>query len=147
MLATHPRTISRTKAPDSRVRALVYAPRPERMKWIEAELTRGNAALQVANHVAHLIATLVDEPAPRPQILVVDLDSLTPVEILELHVIRERGWTGTIVALGQVGPSLRRSLRVTRAIVAPFLACSLTDEVNRFCNATEQMTTQIPVMP
>jgi hypothetical protein len=148
-MIAHPRTFSRgTKPPDpSRVRALVYAPRPERMEWIESELSRANAGRQVASGIAGIVAALVDDPAPRPQILVVDLDSLTAVEILELHAIRERGWTGTVVALGRVGPSLRRSLRVTRAIVAPFLAGSLTDEIQKFHSATSQMTTQIPCMP
>src|SRR5687768_15261699 len=119
---THPRTLARgTKRPATpRVRAIVYSPIEERTRWIETELARSDTLLQVARSVAHVVSALVEDPAPRPQILVIDLDALTPGEILDLHAIREHGWTGTVVALGRVPASLRASLGVARAIAAPF---------------------------
>jgi hypothetical protein len=142
----HPRTLARgTKQPaTARVRALAYSPLEERMRWIERELVRADALLQVARSVANVVSALVDDPAPRPQILIIDIDALTPGEILDLHAIRERGWTGSVVALGRVPASLRSSLGVERAIAAPFIEDALCDEISKHRCAVETQTMQIP---
>ena len=94
------------------VHAIVFAPVEERAEWIERELTSEEIVVQTGRSVRDVIAALVEDPAPRPQILVIDLDALDPGQVLELHSIREQGWCGTIFALGKVPPELRRSLRV-----------------------------------
>lgn len=64
--------------------------------------------------LGEVLATLLDLPAPRPQILIIDFDSLHPAELFELHMIRERGWFGTIISLGKAAAALRASLGVER---------------------------------
>jgi hypothetical protein len=90
---------------------------------------------------------LVEETGPRPQILVIDLDALTAGELFHVHQIREHGWCGTIVALGQVPPSLRASLKIARVIRAPFVDRALSDEITTYRCATEVRTMQLPVIP
>jgi hypothetical protein len=72
--------------------------------------------IQTGRGIAHVIAALVVDPAPRPQILVIDFDALHPAEILELHTIRDQGWCGTIFALGKVPVALRKSLRIEQVL-------------------------------
>jgi hypothetical protein len=99
------------------VRAIVYAPEENRSEWIERELAREEIMIQTSRNITDVIAALVDDPPPRPQILVVDIDALHPAEVLELHKVREQGWTGTIFALGKVNPELRKSLRIDQVLM------------------------------
>jgi hypothetical protein len=96
--------------------AVVYAPESERATWITKELEREDISIQTTRGVSEVIAALIDEPAPRPQILVIDFDALHPAELLELHTVRDQGWCGTIFALGKVPVGLRKSLRIEQVI-------------------------------
>ena len=55
------------------------------------------------------------EPGPA----IADFDAMTPVDVLQLHSIRE-GWFGTIIALGTVSDDLRTSLNIDRVLQPPF---------------------------
>ena len=100
----------------SAVRAVVYAPAADRAAWIEQELAREDISIQMGRGIADIISAVIDEPAPRPQILVIDFDALHPAEILELHTIRDQGWCGTIFALGKVPVGIRKSLRIEQVL-------------------------------
>jgi hypothetical protein len=109
----HPRLFAKgTSFLENAVRAIVYAPVESRYEWIERELLHEDIVIQTARGIRQLIAALVDDPPPRPQILVLDFDALGPGEILELHTIREQGWCGTIFAIGKVPVGIRKSLRI-----------------------------------
>ena len=115
----HPRVVfaKGTCSIKKAVRALVYVPTASRAAWVEGELAREEIQFQHTNKLVDVIAALSDTDGPRPQILVVDFDSLHPAEILELHSIRDRGWTGTLFALGKVNTALRKSLRIEQVLV------------------------------
>ena len=115
----------------STVRALVHVLDPERIEWVEAELADERITLQITRSVAQLVSALVDDPPPRAQILVVDFDALTPADLVHLHQIRERGWFGAIVALGQVPGSLRSSLSIAHVLVPPLRRNSLRNTISR----------------
>ena len=100
----------------SSVRAVVYAPVASRSAWVEGELVREEIVIQTARTITEVIAALVDDPAPRPQILVIDFDAMSAAEVLELHSIRDRGWFGTIFAIGRVPIGLRKSLRIEQVL-------------------------------
>jgi hypothetical protein len=126
MSSSHPRLFARgtpprfVPKPDARIRVLVYAPAPECVGWIEEELARDDVIMQVARSVRDLVSALVEDPPPRPQLLVADLDAMNAGELLHLHAIREQGWFGTIVGLGTVPLPLRASLGVEKVIAAPY---------------------------
>jgi hypothetical protein len=143
----HPRTLARgTRADElaTRVTTIVYAAE-DRIRWIENELARGKSAVQTARNVAGVVDALVEDPAPRPQILVIDVDALSPGELLHLHAVREQGWTGKIVALGRVPAALRTSLKIARVIPPPYVEDALCDEIVQHRLALESKTTQIPL--
>jgi hypothetical protein len=126
------------------VRALIYAPSEIRASWIEGELASRSVVVQISHSVAHVVSALVEDPPPRPQLLVADFDALAPGELMHLHVLRERGWFGRIIALGGLPPSLRRSLAIDRVLTAPFVQGALREVV-----ATEGFvakTTRLPVL-
>jgi hypothetical protein len=125
-MSSHPRLFARgtpprfVKAEDSRMRVLVYAPTADSLGWIEEELAGGQVVVQVARSVRDLVCALVDDPPPRPQLLVADFDAMNAGELLHLHAIREQGWFGNIVALGTVPIALRGSLRTEKVIAPPY---------------------------
>jgi hypothetical protein len=98
------------------VRAVVYAPIASRADWIERELDSEEIVVEHARNVRDIVNLVLQEGLPRPQILVVDFDALTGAEVLELHAIRERGWFGTIFAIGKVPVALRKSLRIEQVL-------------------------------
>jgi hypothetical protein len=122
-MATHPRLRARGTNPNGSsedgTRVLVYAPAHE--TWVRSELAGTPLSIEVAPTVKRVVETLVATEGPRPQILIVDFNSMTAGELLHLHSIREQGWFGNIIALGRVPPSLRKSINIERSVdVGPY---------------------------
>ena len=125
-MTTHPRVRARGTLPErSNVLALVYAPCEDRASWIESEVFAAGGVIQVGRTIPKLIAALTDESSRRPQMLIIDLDGLSAGELMHLHMIRELGWFGTLVALGHVPPELRVSLQIHKVIEAPLAQCGV----------------------
>lgn len=146
---THPRAIARgTQKPAvTAARVIVYSPIEAHVQWAEAEAARAGAVIQLARTVGQVVAALVDDPPPRPQILVIDLDALSPGELMQLHQVREQGWCGVIVALGRVPAALRGSLKITRSIPPPYVEHALSDEIDKHRSAVQSKTTRMSVIP
>jgi len=117
----------RSGSDNALVRVLVYAPSPSRSSWVETELDDKAVMLQIGFSVAQVVSALVEDPPPRPQILVADFDDMDPGELMHLHVLREQGWFGRIIALGDVPPTLRSSLSIECVLGAPFVRDALRD--------------------
>lgn len=101
------------------VRALVLAPAHE--TWVRSELAGTGLTTRFVRSVAEVVSALVESPPPRPQILVVDLSSISPGDLMHLHSIRERGWFGNVIAIGRVPLPLRSSLGIERSVsVGPY---------------------------
>jgi len=111
------------------VRVLVHTPGQSRNHWVESELRHPLIITQIGFSIDQVVAALVHDPPPRPQVLVVDFDELTTGDMMHPHVLREQGWFGKIIALGDVPPSLRDSLRVDRVLRAPLERDSLRSAV------------------
>jgi len=101
------------------------------LAWIEEEFTNEEITLQVARSVDHAVSALVEDPPPRATILVCDFDTLEPAQIMALHQVRERGWFGAIIGLGNVPPPLRTSLAITHVIAPPFVKNMLRNAIAR----------------
>jgi hypothetical protein len=145
----HPRLHSRgaTEAPDApgeRVRVLVYVPSPTRARWVDGELAGKSVLLQIGFSVAQVVSALVEDPPPRPQVLVADLDDMRPGELMHLHVLREQGWFGRIIALGDLPPALISSLQIERVIGEPFARDALRDAITNAGFVAP--TTKMPIL-
>jgi hypothetical protein len=144
----HPRLHSRTVqddpvSPGDVVRVLVYA--PARAAALEAELAADKTVLvQIGFSVAQVVSALIEDPPPRPQILIADFDDMGPGEIMHLHVLREQGWFGRIIALGDLPTALRSSLAIERVITAPFARDVLRDVIRNA--GFSGPTTKLPVL-
>lgn len=119
------------------MRAIAYTRDPELQAWIEEELALLRVTLQVSRSVKDLVAALVEDPPPRPQLLFADFDAMTPAEILHLHTIREQGWFGSVFALGKTTLALCSSMRIERILTTPLLRSSLRDAVDCGSHATQ----------
>jgi hypothetical protein len=136
--------MDRVASAESLVRVLVYAPSPERAAWIDSELANHDAVVQIGFSVGHVVSALVEDPPPRPQILVADFDQIAPGELMHLHVLREQGWFGRIIALGDVPSALRSSLVIEHVLRPPLARDSLRGVIT---NSTfVAATTRIPVL-
>jgi hypothetical protein len=102
--------------PPSEVRAVALVGDSLRGGWIGSELAAMRLRLDVARSVEDAIAALGGDAPPHPQILLVDFDPLSALDVLQLHSIRERGWFGVILAFGNVPDDLRRSLNIERVL-------------------------------
>ena len=143
----HPRLHSRTLqedplSPGEVVRVLVYAPR--RAAALEAAIADKTVLVQISFSVDHVVSALVEDPPPRPQILIADFDDLSAGEIMHLHVLREQGWFGRIIALGDLPPALRASLDIERVVAAPLARDVLRDVIRNAGFAGP--TTKLPVL-
>jgi hypothetical protein len=148
-LPVHPRlhlrgAAERAASEAGMVRVLVYAPAPARAGWVEAELQHEQVMIQIAFSIDHVVSALVEDPPPRPQILVADFDELNPGEILHLHLLRDQGWFGRIIALGSLPPSLRTSLAIECVIDAPLVSDALRTAITS--NGFAAQTTKLPVL-
>jgi hypothetical protein len=124
--------------------AVVYAPAAGVGNWIESELARDSAMVQTARSMRGLIKALVEDPSPSPNLLIVDLDALSPADLMELHSIRHLGWFGTILALGHVPAALRDSLTIAQTLSPPYVQYQLHDAIIEL--RTPAPTVRIPVI-
>jgi hypothetical protein len=140
ILARGTRTTTQQRK-DPALRVIVFAPAEQRASWIENELSRLDALVQIARSVEQIIGALVEDPPPRPQVLVVDIDAISPGDLLYLHLIRERGWCGRIIGLGTAPQALRSSLGIERMLNTPFVRDSLSDAIGEigFHTATKKI--------
>ena len=56
------------------------------------------------------IATLLGSSGPPPRILIVDFENAPPID--QLRQLRERGWRGTLFAIGNVAGDVEQSLAI-----------------------------------
>jgi len=132
--------------PSEQIRTMVFALEPIRAKWIEGELARApvTVTIQIGRRVRTIVAALVRDPPPRPEVLIVDFDAISPAELLELHAIRQEGWFGRLIGLGKVPPALCTSLGVDHVLKLPLVRDSLLDCVAGTRHAA--VTEAIPVI-
>jgi hypothetical protein len=136
------RGASEERPDGDRMRALIFAPDRTRATWIEGELARAPVTIQLARRVRTVVAALIKDPPPRPQLLIVDFDAVSPAELFELHAVRHEGWEGRLSGIGDVPLELCNSLDIDQVIPA-LVRDSLLDCVAGTRHATE--TVRIPI--
>ena len=95
---------------------LIYSPEAYMLQWMEQELAETGVGIQVAKKLDHVLAALIHDPPPRPQVLVVDIDSTRSVELAQIAEIRAGGWRGRLVGLG----ARFTELRLDHQLAPPF---------------------------
>jgi DNA-binding NarL/FixJ family response regulator len=95
---------------------LVFAPDAIVLRWIEHELFAERVTMQVVASLADLVTTLTLVPPPWPQFLIIDVTALSAAEVELLRGIREAGWPGTVIAIGDASEDMRRSLGIDRVL-------------------------------
>jgi hypothetical protein len=121
----HPHIRRRQPAISAANRVIVFAPEPELAQWIDDELVSEPLAVQIARTIVGVISALVEDPPPRPQILIADFDAMTAADLLHLHKIRDRGWFGSLIALGGVPDELCNTLNIHQVLKGPFTSGEL----------------------
>lgn len=122
---------------------MIYSPSVERAQRLGDELA-AHAIVQIGRGVVDVVAALVEDPPPRPQIFVVDIDAIAAADLFHLHVIREQGWCGTIIAIGTVPLALRRSLNIDRVLPQKHHDGALRQAIGNI--RFDQQTLQIPTI-
>lgn len=129
----------------SPIRVLVHAPAVARAAWIEAELAHRAIMVQLGFSLSQVVSALIDDPPPRPQILVVDFDAIAPAAVMDLHILRTQGWFGRILAVGDVPPSLCSSLTIDTVLSGPLALGSLRRQIVADTSAVV-VTARMPVI-
>jgi hypothetical protein len=100
-------------------------------RWLDRELGREPVMVQLARTMEHVVSALVDDPEPRPEILVVHFDGLGVDELFALRKIRDDGWQGVVIATTRhvVPYQLRQAIGIDHVVPAPFVQDALRDLV------------------
>ena len=130
----------RAVSPGTVIRVLVYSPLEARASWVHSELAN-SAIMQIGYSVSQVVSALTEDPPPRPQILVADFDDMSGGELFHLHTLREQGWFGRIIALGNLPTSLRSSLAIEHVLRPPFIDGALREVITNagFANTTSKL--------
>ena len=99
------------------LRLIVYAPNAADRRWISEEL----AGLMVVPHFVDTLGAAFEALAnePRRRVILIDYESLSKDDRIELRALRQWVSTGTFIALGNVREHLRAPLRITHVLPRP----------------------------
>lgn len=126
-------------------RLLVMAPQSGDRGWIDDELAGQPLTKRFVRAVRDVVRVLIEEPPPRPQILIIDVDSAPAADVFHLHALRDRGWFGSIIGLGDVSSELCASLVIERVIPRPFAPGALKKAVAQV--GLDRATMRMPRFP
>jgi hypothetical protein len=120
---------------------LLFAEDPAVIRWAEEEVDDKRTSFFVMSKLPELTWALTQDVPPRPQILVLDFDVLSPAALLELHAARER-WFGAIIALGTVSEELKASLNIDYVLPRPLGSEALRKAIGQV--GLDKLTAKIP---
>src|SRR5678815_1282576 len=124
-------------------RITVFAPKRGTLRWIVDELADEPHEVESVESIGLLVARLTEHPAPQPLVAIADFDAMTGAEIAKLEGLRERGWDGTMIALGQPTFEARAALHIRHVIARPFGSEVLRKAVDEICH--DRMTDRIAI--
>lgn len=106
----------RRRVPSACERVLVFAADPDIRRWIEHELFGERVTTDYVDSPAEVVARLTLVPPPWPQLLVVEAALLPCEESETLGAIRQAGWPGMVIAIGEVSDDVERALSIDRVL-------------------------------
>jgi hypothetical protein len=130
-IEAHRAQVSRRRNLEERDRVLVFARDPVVLRWIEHELFGEPVSSSIVDSLTDVVATLTLSPPPWPRYLIIDAAELSEPDIRLLGAIREAGWPGAVIAIGDASTDAHRSLGID-AVVPRTLGCEvLRNELKR----------------
>src|SRR5215471_18340791 len=111
-LAAHRAPASRRRLRQTEDRVLIFAPDPLVLRWIDHELFGERVTTQVVESLAEVVTTLTLVPPPWPQFLIIDVAAISSCDTDMLRAIREAGWPGVVIAIGDASRDQLLSLGV-----------------------------------
>ena len=110
-------------------RVLVYAEDPEVRRFIDHELFAEPVTSEVAHGLAEVIENLTAEAPRRAQILIVDLAVMAAADFRVLAAVRDAGWPGMVIAVGDAPAGLCRTLGIDRVVARALRAETLRNAI------------------
>lgn len=111
-VAAHRAQAPRRRVHGSQERILVFAPDPQVRVWIEHETFGEHYTVETVESIADILTCLTLVPPPWPQFLIVEVDAISREDAELLAAIRDGGWSGIAIAIGDPGKPLQRSLGI-----------------------------------
>lgn len=99
-IEAHRAQVARHRSVAERERVLVFARDPAFLRWIDHELFGERLSTTVVSTLADVVASLTLVPPPWPCTLILDGAELTAGDGALLSSIREAGWPGIVIAVG-----------------------------------------------
>lgn len=101
-------------------------------RWIEDELAFEPVPMRLVRSIEEVVRTLTEQSSQLPEALVGDFSAVDAGEEPLLCSIRERGWSGTVIAIGSISPGLREALRVDSVLDATLASADLRTALSPF---------------
>jgi hypothetical protein len=105
---------------------------------VRDELEGEPYTVEPVRSVVELVARLTGE-ASAPLIAIADFDAMSEEELLHIESLHERGWDGTVIALGRPEVEARTALRIQTAIPRPFGSEALRKAVSELATSRPSM--------
>jgi hypothetical protein len=111
-VAAHRARAPRRRSYDGNDRVLICTSDANLLRSIEHELFGERLSSQVVSSLTDVITNLTLVPPPWPQYLIVDAAELSSADTHLLGAIREAGWQGVVIAIGEASAETRQSLGI-----------------------------------
>jgi len=111
-IAAHRARTAQRRNRDDRDRVLIFARDPNVLGWIEHELFGEPVSSTVVEALTDVVANLTLIPPPWPNYLIIDANEISSADVLLLGAIREAGWPGIVIAIGDVCRETHSSLGI-----------------------------------
>src|SRR2546423_14733713 len=106
-LAAHRAHAPRRLTRDHRDRVLIFVRDPELRRWIDHELFGEAITSEYVEALTDVVTSLTLVPPPWPQYLIVDVADISSSDVEQLASIRDAGWLGKVIAIGDPPASMQ----------------------------------------
>jgi hypothetical protein len=111
-VAAHRGRAPRRRSSDGHDRVLIYTSDATLLRSIEHDLFGERLTSHVVRSLTDVITNLTLVPPPWPQYLIVDAAAISPADAPLLGAIREAGWRGVVIAIGDPSAETCHSLGI-----------------------------------
>jgi hypothetical protein len=129
-VAAH-RARPRRRLHDHKDRILVLASDPAVRLWVEHDTFGEPVSVELVDSLADIVTTLTLVPPPWPQFLIIDVDAVSRWDFGLVAAIREAGWAGAVIAVGNPCEELQLALAIDLVLPRTFECERLRNAIKR----------------